>query len=132
MLLYFPFYILGLINSQNIIIKIIQKFKFSIPICCIIVFFNNDSFLYLYVYICAAIILIFFIGKSTEKYFNKNALLWVIQMISYSSLCAYLFHRQIIKLLLIIGVEVYFIPIIIFPIFYIIQKSYDWMLNKII
>lgn len=131
-LLYFPFYALGLISSPNIVIEIMQKYKFMIPICCIVVLFYKNNFFYLYVYICAAIFLIFYIGKCIEKYLNRDIVLWVIQIISYSSLCAYLFHRQIIKLLLLIGIEVYFIPIIIFPIFFIIQKSYDRILKEII
>lgn len=94
-IMYMPFYLLGLLSNNNMVNKThnIMTFCISNIILSILLFFNAEIHIF---YQLIVPIELLSIGYLIEKYtltFSK-----LLSYISYSSMCAYLFHKQIMGL----------------------------------
>ena len=148
-ILYYPFYILGMLTPPFIIRKICNNLPLAFistlvfVICYFIPEPSGWMFNVLYsIRILAGLIIIFCISHSCASFINHSSkyLKW-LGAAAYLSMAAYMFHRQIIiifyhlwwpadKFLL----AVYFFTVIfpvIFLLSYFIQSSYDKLLAKI-
>lgn len=131
-LFYFPYYFLGLIIDPNTFKSLIEKHQkctfVLIFIVIIIALYRNYYFYHLYI-LCGVFLLFmisFIVVKKTHSkiLFNK-----MIAIVSYVSMVAYLFHRQIYYLLEIGEIPFCLWGIIVFFLSYYIQLSYDKILK---
>lgn len=146
---YFPFYLVGLIFPFRIIQdyqnkRLMPLLLIVLAFCIILIFPESTSFLTVVKHLLVSIIgigIILSISYKLEKHINKIGLR-IVNFISYSSLCLYLFHRHVYQLILFLCkiVNVYpnyvimlcfMLPVAIVMSFY-VQKYYDLLLNKII
>ena len=125
--LYLPFYLGGLIIGPDNLLKILHKklsfFFFLVSIGFILILcykyhvYNSllpiGSFCLLYVS--------YIIAKMTKSAF--------VNFITLSSMCAYMFHRQIYGFFYINNIPVYAAIIVIFVVSYAIQEWYNKMIS---
>lgn len=128
--LYFPFYSIGLLFAPDEFMSFLKKNKLLImSLSLLILSIYHPNRYFQYVYISASIVLIIYLSMAISYICSEYQLSsFFIQSLSYLCLCAYLFHRQIIKLCLLIGVKIIFIPFIVLMLAYFIQKVYDKIL----
>lgn len=144
-LLYFPFYVFGLLSGENLMgTSMIMKRVFSLPalfvslaVFCILCFFYCEGTLSSFLYIASGVILI--LGSFVRV--NAGRIRYLVKWVSYSSLCVYLFHRLLLPVSLLFWGRVNldgerylplaFSPFVIFGIIgvsFLIQKGYDSLL----
>lgn len=131
--LYYPYYVLGLNFTPKQIIEIAENIKVIIYlfVCVAILCLIPNNFLCQYLYITFFVFFLIFLARKMENVIYKySRWVWIVYILSYSSLCVYLFHRQLIKLLLLCHIEIFLTPFIIFPLCYFVQKKYDLLLKK--
>ena len=141
-LYYWPFYCIGLIAKEvSLFNKLFQNkhyilFSILFLIAFLCTAYISETKLYYMSMICSVLFILSFSGIFNLIFSHVNSGK-IIQFISYSSFCAYLFHRPIYYLMnKIIGdfsiIETY---ILIIPITLLIsggiQYSYDKLINKI-
>lgn len=136
--LYFPLYLVGLF-VPNRVVDIITSWKIAVPLLLLFVislfFYQLIDLRFLYAF--AGTISILFVSNMLHfKIFDK-----VIEILAYSTMCVYLFHRIMIPInnkclglfwpngLSILGIIISIT--LFFVIGYIIQKIYDITLNRI-
>ena len=146
-LLYIPFYVLGLNFSNKDIYFLLNKMRnhifFSILVTLFLVYFCNylqnfiqESILKVYMQMCVGLYLI----VSLTYLICPLRFIKLINFIAFSSMCAYLFHRQIYSIVLIIlrslfGLDAIplflsiIVMVIIFFFSYNCQKLYNNILN---
>ena len=136
---YFPLYVFGLFSSEySFIDKITQK-KIVIPVSLILSLLLYMGAIYyewfVYLFIPTGIIFVLSISRLLE-YININKF---ISVLSYSSLCVYLFHRQIYQI--VYGVlrrigfnDLFVLLLVALPLCicfsWFIQKIYDSLLKR--
>lgn len=143
--LYYPFYILGLLNPQSAVNWIYNK-KILLALISLIVFSVLSVFTVEVpaggVWTYCAVVIGFVMLLSLSKIIPDNPITRkAFFFISYSSMVAYLFHRQIYYVLIhVIGdanqelniLTALFISVpIIFIVGYFVQKLYDMLVKKI-
>lgn len=65
------------------------------------------------------------------KYLNSSIVGNIVSFISYSSMCAYFFHRQLYAMGILFGLPLFLLPIIVFLLSYYVQKTYDSIVKLI-
>ena len=128
-ILYFPFYTLGLClgNPQKIrnMYKRNTLLKLLIVLSICLFGILYDNFYLNYIFILSGIYLFSYLSTKLTPIISEK----LISYISYSSLVAYLFHRQIYALFNSFNIPLYIAILIIFLISYCIQKCYDLILK---
>lgn len=124
--LYMPFYMMGLYITPNEFLNISTKFGvLSIAFAIFLLLLGKHHFV---LDIIANLFLIIFGGAIASllcRFVVGTKFRHVVKLISYSSMCAYFFHRQLYALGIISHLPIYFIPILVFVISYYIQVIYD-------
>lgn len=123
---YMPFYMMGLCITPDNFLNISTKFGTPSIIFAILLLllgkhhFVLDIIVNLFLIIggvsIASLLSRFVVGTKSHH---------VVKLISYSSMCAYFFHRQLYALGIISYLPIYFIPILVFIVSYYIQVIYD-------
>lgn len=136
LLLFFPFYCIGLLIANKV--KFTDKINYIYAIFLFILFivislFEKLNSLYLVkvLMVCAFILFAFELGKMCNKIsFCKKTL----ERISYASMCAYLFHRQMFGLVYkLIGVfPVWAAYLIILPLLMVVSYCVQYTYDKIV
>ena len=137
-LLYYPFYVVGILSSQESVVKVVQNnvigcmvFVLWIVICFCV---KDKSLMEYMVMNVFGVYLILFISQKVEH--NIPKLNNIFSYLSYASMFAYLFHREVYMVFQILFKKLLnfeAIPIIVVPIMIIIlfiasyygQKTYD-------
>lgn len=143
LIMYFPFYCLGLWISDSVFDKVKDP---KIMVASLVV---SLLFIWCYVYWGIGLVKVFYLifGVLTALGFSficyHTSFRMIVDFMSYSSLSVYLFHRMIIPItLLIFGVEfggeriipIYYIPLSIllfFIIGFLIQRAYDFSIKRL-
>lgn len=140
MLILFPFYVLGMVTPENLVkAKKVHPSVLLAALLCLTMMSALSVFMYRYISILICSFLIVVISIESGKILGKSAIISnLMSFISYGSMCAYLFHRQIygvfhtvigdFPLLFAIGVA---LPIVICISFY-LQKAYNALLKLFI
>lgn len=140
LVLYFPFYVIGLNLPNQIVENGLSVYSLIGSVVCFffLTLLNND-------------LLIFSIAKafmgmmailSLSKILYNNRIQRPVSFISYASMCAYLFHRPLyagmLHVISLFNYNFFTIPIALLALitvflaaFY-IQKTYDWIINRLI
>lgn len=123
---YMPFYMMGLFITPNNFLKISTKLGvLSITFAILFFLFGKHHF----VLDIIGNLLIIFVGGCIASLLSRfvvgSKCRHVVKWISYSSMCAYFFHRQLYALGIISNLSIYFIPILVFIMSYYIQVIYD-------
>ena len=139
---YFVFYLLGLLFPFNWYRWIVlHKYSiFALAVILLIVVLQTEKiFVNIFEYFKAIIGMVMLLLLSDMIKNICSKCLKMFTMLSYCSLCAYLFHRHIYKLLVLctdekqVSVTMAFVMLLsVLIISYYIQKSYDIMLDKAI
>ena len=137
--IYFLLYLLGLYLSNKDLVEEVLNNRVatigSIVVAIVLFFFAKSHPFCLYVFVIIGIISSLSICKAIET----NNIRKIVYLISYSSLCAYLFHRHIYSAIcwifeLTVGIELVYLMTIALPlcifISWIIQKIYDSILQR--
>lgn len=146
MAIYFPFYSIGLLFGSQMVKYVLTKrniiFSLSLILLIVLYYFNmmfisNDYLYILYHYLVGfwGIISIVSISNYIEKTMWKR-ILPIFSLISYASMMAYMFHREIYGIIKMFvfpdNFPMWFIPIaiiIVFLISYYMQKAYDIIID---
>lgn len=123
---YMPFYMMGLYITTNDFLNISTKFGvLSIAFAVLLLLLGKHHFV---LDIMANLFLIIGGGQFASllsRFVVKSRCRHVVKWISYSSMCAYFFHRQLYALGIISSLPIYLIPVLVFIISYYIQVVYD-------
>ena len=127
---YTPFYFIGLLLTPKRFLILSNKYGMHafLMVFLIMLFKTHNLFIDMIAYAC----LIMGGGKCTcilSKTIGNAILIRFIGACSYSSMCAYFFHRQIYAIGIKLAIPIWILPIIIFTISYFIQKKYDIIVN---
>ena len=146
---YFAIYYIGAILGSYSYEKVINVLKstksisvsiFAIILLLVNVYVDNNIYRF-FSGLCGVFMILntsFILGDKFSK--NHNRIITIIGLVSYASMCAYLFHREIYEIMLkmyhpdnpyMVILYLFFIgvPIILFLSYY-IQKLYDSLVNK--
>lgn len=137
---YFPFYLLGLLKPQYLMFKI-KKNKYLTFILSFLIFILNAFFYFkfkaypcLFFYMLIGIALCFSISFIIESYKHYSLFIFI----SFSSMVAYLFHRQVYQvfdyLFKLVGLQfnVIFALLVIVPLLFVASYYAQYLYNKII
>lgn len=131
-LMYMPFYFLGIYLTPSQFLEYCKKYGFYFLILGIILMLIPTKILI--VKLISRLLFIIAIGKVAStivEYCKSNKIWTLLSIISYSSMCAYFFHRQIYSIGLEFSIPLSVLPFLIFIISYFIQKAYDKLLAKV-
>ncbi len=131
-LMYMPFYFLGILLTPTKFLEYCKKYGFYFLILGIILMLIPTKILI--VKLISRLLFIIAIGKVAStivEYCKSNKIWTLLSIISYSSMCAYFFHRQIYSIGLEFSIPLSVLPFLIFIISYFIQKAYDTLLAKV-
>jgi len=123
---YMPFYMMGLYIDPNNFLNISTKFGIhSIVFAIFLLLLGKHHFV-----LEIIVNLLLIIGSASilsllSRFVVGAKFRYVVKWISYSSMCAYFFHRQLYALGIISHLPIYFVPILVFAISYYIQVIYD-------
>lgn len=143
LLYYFPFYVTGILTSEKTVFRLVRDIKITIfcvlILCAMTIFSMHKSYMYLVVINASGVLLImtlsFYIGKYSTKRVKK-----LFECLSYSSMFAYLFHRGIYGIAILLYKNILnepFLPWTIIPVVFVTiftvsffaQKSYDMVIT---
>jgi len=128
-LLYFPFYALGICKGYSILSMID-----SLVLCGIVIpILWIMSILLKWGHMSAVfgIVAIIYLTSVFIRYIKLEVIISAIKIGSYSILCGYLFHRQIINVFhRQMHIALYWMPAFILIISFLLQKMYDMFNNK--
>lgn len=140
-MLYFPFYVIGLNLKPQQIINTISNHKhlffyFSSIICAFLLleYLNKPKYfegITILLGLISLFILVIYLERFTKCIRGGDYVKTVLSWISYTALTSYLFHRPLYWFLLIIKVPLWICPFIIIPIAYIIQYLYDSLISAL-
>lgn len=144
LLYYSPFYIVGIASPFNVI-KVITKHKikiFTISIISIVAFLAVNNTLVVCALIWCCVITALLSLSAIIEGVSCMTLKKLFFIISYASMCAYLFHRQLYSVFkqVVAGgnknyltyPEAILMVCFLFVVSYIIQKTYDKIANKLV
>lgn len=127
---YTPFYLIGLLMTPKAFLILCKKYGLMSFILAILMSFFGNHHILFDIAMCAFWII--WGGKVVtfiSHYVDNLIMIKIIEAISYSSMCAYFFHRQIYGLGTMFGLNIFIIPILIFSLSYYIQKLYNLILK---
>lgn len=140
-MLYFPFYVIGLNLKPQQIINTISNHKhlffyFSSIICAFLLleYLNKPKYfegITILLGLISLFILVIYLERFTKCIRGGDYVKTVLSWISYTALTSYLFHRPLYWFLLINKVPLWICPFIIIPIAYIIQYLYDSLISAL-
>lgn len=129
---YMPFYMIGLLLTPAKFLDLANKYGWVAFILAILI--RLLPFHHLFSEMLGYCLIIFWGGKMALlycKYLNSPIVGNIISFISYSSMCAYFFHRQLYAMGILIGLPLFLLPIIVFLLSYCVQKTYDSIMKLI-
>lgn len=127
---YAPFYFVGLLLTPSNFLELSEKHGLKALLLATLIILVGKHHFFIDMIMYASLIigetnLVSVICRGMNIFFLRN----IIGIISYSSMCAYFFHRQLYALGVMSHLMVYIIPCFIFCISYYIQKVYDKILK---
>lgn len=140
---YYVFYVLGIITPYSMMDYLKKIFiQIVFIILCIVsiysdLFLNKDA---LHIVASFSIVGMIFIISSWIEAIGSSRMNKTFTLISYSSMCAYLFHRQVYGVIAFVSKRVFgFVTLSLAPIMiivilvaaYFVQKYYDIIINKL-
>lgn len=129
--LYMPFYFIGLSISPDKYLGVCKKYGLLSLFFTVLVFiipYRN-----VFITTLLNLLLIIVCGKITTficKSQIHKSVIRTISFLSYSSMCAYFFHRQIYAIGIFLSLPLCIMPVVIFILAYTFQKTYDRILIK--
>lgn len=128
-LLYFPFYVLGVsLNPEKYKVVIMKYTKYLVPICIftIVILRVSHNIIFHIPCVLAGVSLFSLVCVYIEQALPKrDGILSLIAFSSSITLAAYFFHRQVYALFEVIGVPVYWGIIAVIVVSYLIDKIYS-------
>lgn len=131
-ILYFPYYVIGIYAGPNMIKELLENYGFKLFGGSFFLLFTGilfSNYYWNYFYLFAGVIMLLLICFYIEKWVKHTSFESIVVVISYSSMSAYFFHRQIYFLLDQFDILTFFWPFIVIMISYIVQLFYDKILN---
>lgn len=125
-LMYMPFYFLGIYLTPEKFLDYCGKYGIWFMVLGVVIaLIPIDS---LIISLLSRLCFVIGVGKLANIFVKhcKNKRVWAfLNVISYSSMCAYFFHRQIYAFGLKLSIPLFLLPFLIFVISFFIQKAYD-------
>jgi len=125
-LMYMPFYFLGVYLTPEKFLDYCRKYGIWFMVLGVVIaLIPIDS---LIISLLSRLCFVIGVGKLANIVVEhcKNKKVWAfLNVISYSSMCAYFFHRQIYAVGLKLSIPLFLLPFLIFVISFFIQKAYD-------
>lgn len=129
---YMPFYMIGLLLTPTKFLDLANKYGWIAFILSVLIMLL--PFHHLFLDMLGYCSFIFWGGKVTLlycKYLGNSIVGKIASFISYSSMCAYFFHRQLYATEILIGLPLWLMPIIVFLLSYSVQKAYDNLIKLV-
>lgn len=124
---YVPFYMMGLLFTPDKFLEIANKFGL-LAILLAVLLMSLLPVQHIFLDMCQFVFCIFGGGKLAILYCKSVHLLGlnkIIAFVSYSSMCAYFFHRQLYAIGVFLGLPILILPLVVFCLSYYVQILYD-------